>query len=83
MNCSEYSALLAAPLFYLAAMGHGDDNPTGVLLAVVGQVGYFWTRVLVGYPTVPVATMATIRYVGFLFICKQLFTLSSGAGRKK
>ena len=43
MNCSEYSALLAAPLFYLSAMGQ-VANPTGVLLTLTGQIGYFWSR---------------------------------------
>ena len=77
MNGSEYSALLAAPLFYLAAIGQAA-SPMGLLLSVGGQIGYFWSRVLVGYPSVPVASLAVARYAGFFLICRQLVGLKEG-----
>lgn len=71
MNCSEYSGILAAPLFYLAAIGQ-SVCPWGVILSVGGQIGYFWSRVLLGYPSYAVAGLATARYAGFFLICHKL-----------
>lgn len=75
LNCSEYSALLAAPMFYLSAVGV-TASPMAVLLSVVGQIGYFWLRFLIGYPTIPAASFGTARYAGFLLLCVQLLGLA-------
>lgn len=81
MNCSEYSALMAAPLFYLAAIGEAA-SPMGVLLTLAGQIGYFYARVFDGYPKIPAASFATIRYIGFFLICKQVAGLAYPGGKK-
>ena len=81
MNASEYTALLTAPLFYMAAVGEAV-NPVGALLTVGGQVAYVWTRTIFGYPTVPVAVSATTRYIGFAVLCHQLVGLANKSGKK-
>ena len=83
MNCSEYSGILAAPLFYLAAVGGQSSSvcPWGAILSVGGHIGYFWSRVFVGYPTYAVAGMATVRYIGFFLICKKLVGSAFSGGK--
>ena len=75
LNCSEYSALLAAPMFYLSAVGV-TASPLAVLLSVTGQIGSFWLRFRIGYPTIPAATFGTARYAGLLLLCMQLVGLA-------
>ena len=45
LNTAEYAPLIAAPLFYLAATGQTVSNHV-LILTLVGQIGYFWSRIL-------------------------------------
>ena len=75
LNEAEYAALLAAPLLFLHLQG--QTEPTlAATLATVGQVGYFWTRLVFGYPTVPAVTAAMVRYAGLFLTAKALWEMA-------
>ena len=74
LNESEYAALLTTLCLYLSTRGDVDAG-LGVTLAVVGQIGYVWSRSLFGYPSYPVATCAMIRFAGLAWLVSGLFTV--------
>jgi hypothetical protein len=73
-NATEYNAIIAAPLFFLALQD--IDVSMGATMSVVGQIGYVWLRTVFGYPTLPVITMAVIRYGGLALILAKVWTLA-------
>ena len=74
-NESEYAALLVALMLFFST--HKDvDVSSASTLAVVGQIGYVWTRTLLGYPAIPSITMAVIRYSGLLLFTVALYQLA-------
>jgi hypothetical protein len=80
MNIAEWSAMTIAPLLYLGVAG--VDAGISPLLAVIGNVGYFWSRVLTGYPNVVTVSFATVRYAGIVLIGAQMCSLAFGGGKK-
>lgn len=82
LNEAEYSALLIAPLLFLASSSNTkNEGNLGATLAVLGQVGYFWMRVLTGYPTIPTAGSAAIRYMGLGLICAEIWSVAFGKNK--
>jgi hypothetical protein len=76
LNSAEYSALLIAPLLFLALKDNSAE--WAATLSVVGQVGYYWARLAHGYPSFQPATFATVRYAGLTLICIELWTQAFG-----
>eukprot|EP00977_Amphora_coffeiformis_P011338 scaffold2726_cov167-Amphora_coffeaeformis.AAC.16 len=74
-NESEYAALLVALLLYFSSHNMVDVSLASTL-AVVGQIGYVWTRTFLGYPAIPSITMAVIRYSGLLLLTVALCPLA-------
>jgi hypothetical protein len=74
LNESEYAALLMVILPFLSSKGIEASN--AATLAVVGQLGYVWTRTLIGYPKLPTITFAIIRYGGLLLATAELWKLA-------
>lgn len=73
-NASEYDALIAAPLLFLALQN--VDATMGATMSVFGQIGYVWTRTASGYPKIPAITMAVVRYGGLALIVSELWMLA-------
>lgn len=76
LNEAEYAALIIAPLLYLHAVGARGMN-LGATMAVVGQVGYVWSRAYFGFPTPAVACAALVRYSGLILICLEMWNEAS------
>jgi len=76
-NESEFAAFLAAPLFFLASAG--VEASMGATLAVIGQLGYVWTRTALGYPCVPTIATALVRYGGMLLTIYEVWKLAFGS----
>jgi uncharacterized MAPEG superfamily protein len=74
MNIAEWSAITIVPLLYFHLTG--VDAGIAPTLAVVGNVGYLWCRILVGYPNMVTISFASIRYAGILLIAAQLYSLA-------
>jgi hypothetical protein len=74
LNESEYAALFTSILLFLSSKGvEASDAAT---LAVAGQVGYVWTRTVIGYPKFPTITFAIIRYGGLFLASAELWKLA-------
>lgn len=77
VNESEYAALIAAPLFYLALIGNNSESvKMAATLAVTGQVGYVWMRTAIGYPKLPTIAFAIVRYAGLGLIAAELWNVA-------
>jgi hypothetical protein len=77
MNVAEWSAVMMCPLLFFHVSGVKADM--AATLSVIGHFGYFWMRVLTGYPTVPTAGMASVRYLGLGLSCYQLYQMAFSA----
>jgi hypothetical protein len=75
MNESEYAALLTVILLFLSGV-NGAEPSNAATLAVVGQVGYVWSRTVIGYPKLPTITFAVIRYGGLFLATAELVKLA-------
>jgi hypothetical protein len=76
-NESEYAGLLTMLLLFFATQENVDVS-NAATLSVVGQVGYVWTRTLIGYPKIPTITFAIVRYGGLGLLAWALFTHAYG-----
>jgi hypothetical protein len=76
-NESEYAALLTVLFLFLGMKGIDASN--AATLAIVGQVGYVWTRTAIGYPKIPTVTFAVIRYGGLALAASSLWELAFAA----
>lgn len=75
-NESEYVGLLVALLLFYHLRGDDTDMSLASTLAVVGQIGYVWTRTLFGYPQIPNILMAVTRYGALVLLCLPLHQLA-------
>lgn len=78
-NESEYAALLVSLLLFVSS--RDDEAKASVMTsaipaAVVGQMGYVWTRTLWGYPAIPSIAMAVMRYTGLLGLTLSLYQVA-------
>jgi hypothetical protein len=92
LNEAEYAAFIMAPLLFLhfyhnasidaatnqqlASSSSSSSSSWMATLATMGQVGYFWTRLTFGFPSVPAVAMAVVRYTGILLICQALYGIA-------
>lgn len=74
LNSSEYDGLLVALLLFYSS--RSEDMSLASTLAIVGQIGYVWTRTLFGYPRIPAITMAVTRYSALVLLCLPLYQLA-------
>lgn len=72
-NESEYLGVLVALLLFYSSTTTSVDVSLASTLAVVGQIGYVWTRTLFGYPKVPAIVMAVTRYSALVLLCLPLY----------
>jgi hypothetical protein len=75
LNESEYAALLMVLLIFLSSV-NGDEASNAATLSVVGQVGYVWSRTVIGFPKLPTITFAVIRYGGLFLATAELLKLA-------
>ena len=80
MNVAEWSPMTMAALLYFHVSG--VDSGIAPTIAVVGNIGYFWSRLLVGYPTISTAVVATVRYVGMLMVAAVMYSEAFGTGAR-
>ena len=73
-NESQYDALLVGLLLFFSS--RDADVSLASTLAVIGQIGYVWTRTFLGYPAIPSITMAVIRYSGLLLLSWSLYQIA-------
>ena len=71
-NESEYLGILVALLLFYSTSSSVDVSLASTL-AVVGQIGYVWTRTLFGYPKIPAIVMAVTRYSALVLLCLPLY----------
>ena len=75
-NIAEWSPMTVASLLYFHLAG--IDSGLAPTIAVIGNVGYFWRRILTGYPNISTAGIATVRYAGMFMIAAQLYAEAFG-----
>ena len=81
LNSAEYSAFLITPLLFFHLAGVKVDR--AATLSVIGQVGYYWVRIFFGYPALPTAIMASIRYGGLILLCADMVEMAFGKSESK
>ena len=82
LNEAEYAPLFVALLVFshFSSSLSSSSSPEGHLqphwagsMAALTQVGYYWLRILTGYPSIPTAGIATLRYGALALLCHELF----------
>ena len=78
LNEAEYAPLFVALLVLVHVQDGGETARPHLAgtLAAVSQVGYYWLRILTGYPSLPTAGVATIRYGALGLLCWQVYQLA-------
>ena len=78
VNETEDTALFVAAFLFLSAQGEETHETTSqaATLAVLGQIGYVWTRTAIGYPKFPTITFAVIRYGGLFLAASGLWAVA-------